>query len=441
VLTAETVHGTFFAPKAYEIDALNRLHEEHFGPILHVIRYPAGDLDDVLRSIHDSGYGLTFGLHSRINSTLNAIRQRLRVGNVYVNRNIVGAVVGVQPFGGEGLSGTGPKAGGPHYLYRFTSSKQTEVRKADADKTPASAPPATSRAFDVRWTSAPVIGGEVITGPMISVKTQGDADRTVGTVTLATTEHAERAMTLAAEARFQLDQIPATQRAHYLEQVTTQLPQDAENLKHLCHDEAGIPAEQSRQHIAHATALCRAYAEKTLKVFNAPVTLPGPTGELNTYSLHNRGVFLCIGGAQQPVLDLVGMIAAALAAGNAVIVLPTAKALLIGGRLFSYFKNAGFPDEALHFLPTQSDEILSFLIKDRRLAGVAQLGDSSSTYRLDKQIAAREGPLIPLVASLDDQADGGLFADPRNLYRFASERTLSINTAAAGGNASLYSME
>jgi RHH-type proline utilization regulon transcriptional repressor/proline dehydrogenase/delta 1-pyrroline-5-carboxylate dehydrogenase len=135
------------------------------------------------------------------------------------------------------------------------------------------------------------------------------------------------------------------------------------------------------------------------------------------------------------------MIAAALAAGNAVIVLPTAKALLIGGRLFSYFKDTGFPDEALHFLPTQSDALLSYLIKDRRLAGVAQVGDSHSTYRLDKQIAAREGPLIPLVASLDDQADGGLFADPRNLYRFATERTLSVNTAAAGGNASLYSME
>jgi RHH-type proline utilization regulon transcriptional repressor/proline dehydrogenase/delta 1-pyrroline-5-carboxylate dehydrogenase len=440
-LTAETVHGTFFAPKAYEIDALNRLHEEHFGPILHVIRYAAGDLDNVLQAIHDSGYGLTFGLHSRIDSTLNAIRQRLRVGNVYVNRNIIGAVVGVQPFGGEGLSGTGPKAGGPHYLYRFTSSKRTAVRKAGANKTPASAPPATPMVSDNRWTSAPVIGSEVVTGPMVSVNAQGDADRTVGTVTLATAEHAKRAMALAAEARFQLDQISATQRADYLEQAASRLLQDAENLKRLCQDEAGIPAEHGRQHIAHATALCRAYAEQTLKVFNAPLTLPGPTGELNTYSLHNRGVFLCIGGAQQPVLSLVGMSAAALAAGNAVIVLPTAKALLIGGRLFSYFKNAGFPDEAMHFLPTQSDAILSFLIKDRRLAGVAQLGDSPSAYWLDKQIAAREGPLIPLVASIDDQADGGLFADPQNLYRFATERTLSINTAAAGGNASLYSME
>ena len=440
-LTAETVHGTFFTPKAYEIDSLNRLQEEHFGPILHVIRYPAGDLDNVLQTIHDSGYALTFGLHSRIDSTMNHIRQRLRVGNIYVNRNIIGAVVGVQPFGGEGLSGTGPKAGGPHYLYRFTRSKRMEVKETDTAETPASGTQTTRIAAAGRWASAPVVGGEFVTGSMVSITAQGDASRTIGIVTLATAEYAERAMTLATQVRFQLDQIPATQRADYLEQAATQLLRDSENLKRLCQDEAGIPAEQTQQNFAHARALCRAYAEQTRKKFTDPLTLPGPTGEVNEYSLHNRGVFLCIGGDQQPVLSLVGMIAAALAAGNAVVVLPTKKALLLGGRIFSYFKNAGFPDEALHFLPAQSDKILSFLIKDRRLAGVAYVGDIHSTCLLDKHIAARTGPLIPLLASIDGQIDGGLFADPRNLYRFASERTLSVNTTAAGGNASLYSLE
>ena len=122
-----TRHGTFFAPRAYEIDSLSRLQREVFGPILHVIRWRAEDLDQVCESIANTGYGLTLGIHSRIDETIKRITSRLHVGNTYVNRNIIGAVVGVQPFGGEGLSGTGPKAGGPHYLYRFASERTLSV--------------------------------------------------------------------------------------------------------------------------------------------------------------------------------------------------------------------------------------------------------------------------------------------------------------------------
>ncbi|WP_300452189.1 bifunctional proline dehydrogenase/L-glutamate gamma-semialdehyde dehydrogenase PutA [Accumulibacter sp.] len=122
-----TRHGTFFAPRAYEIDSLSRLEREVFGPILHVIRWRAEDLDQVCAAIAATGYGLTLGIHSRIDETIQRITRRLHVGNTYVNRNIIGAVVGVQPFGGEGLSGTGPKAGGPHYLYRFASERTISV--------------------------------------------------------------------------------------------------------------------------------------------------------------------------------------------------------------------------------------------------------------------------------------------------------------------------
>jgi RHH-type proline utilization regulon transcriptional repressor/proline dehydrogenase/delta 1-pyrroline-5-carboxylate dehydrogenase len=118
-LTPECENGTFFAPVAFEIENLNQLTREVFGPVLHIIRYAANDLDKVVESINNTGYGLTLGIQSRIESTINTIRQRARVGNTYVNRNIIGAVVGVQPFGGENLSGTGPKAGGPHYLTRL----------------------------------------------------------------------------------------------------------------------------------------------------------------------------------------------------------------------------------------------------------------------------------------------------------------------------------
>ncbi len=119
--------GSFFAPRAYEIERLDQLEGEVFGPILHVIRYRADELDDVLDDINATGYGLTLGIHSRIEETIAHIHRRLRVGNTYVNRNQVGSVVGVQPFGGEGLSGTGPKAGGPHYLQRFTTERTLTI--------------------------------------------------------------------------------------------------------------------------------------------------------------------------------------------------------------------------------------------------------------------------------------------------------------------------
>jgi RHH-type transcriptional regulator, proline utilization regulon repressor / proline dehydrogenase / delta 1-pyrroline-5-carboxylate dehydrogenase len=126
-LPPETAHGTFFAPCAFEIDRLDRLAGEVFGPVLHVIRWRGDQLDQVLDQIAATGYGLTLGIHSRIDETVRAIERRARIGNIYVNRNMIGAVVGVQPFGGEGLSGTGPKAGGPHYLHRFAVERTISV--------------------------------------------------------------------------------------------------------------------------------------------------------------------------------------------------------------------------------------------------------------------------------------------------------------------------
>ena len=126
-LPGDAEHGTFFAPVAFEIDGLERLEREVFGPILHVIRYPAKRLDAVLEAVRNTHYGLTLGIHSRIDETIRHIHSAMPVGNVYVNRNMVGAIVGVQPFGGEGLSGTGPKAGGPHYLHRFAVERTLSV--------------------------------------------------------------------------------------------------------------------------------------------------------------------------------------------------------------------------------------------------------------------------------------------------------------------------
>ena len=124
--------GNYVAPHIFELPNADQLTEEVFGPILYVVRYRAERLDHVLRSIERSGYGLTLGIHSRIDDTVDAVIDRLSVGNVYVNRNMIGAVVGVQPFGGYGLSGTGPKAGGPHYLTRFATEQTVTVNTSAA---------------------------------------------------------------------------------------------------------------------------------------------------------------------------------------------------------------------------------------------------------------------------------------------------------------------
>ena len=122
-LGSQHTSGYFVPPCVYELQNAGELTREVFGPVLHVVRYRADKLAQVVDEINASGYGLTLGIHSRIQNTIDDICQRARVGNIYVNRNMIGAVVGVQPFGGEGLSGTGPKAGGPHYLTRLGNER------------------------------------------------------------------------------------------------------------------------------------------------------------------------------------------------------------------------------------------------------------------------------------------------------------------------------
>ncbi|MFO1282728.1 MAG: bifunctional proline dehydrogenase/L-glutamate gamma-semialdehyde dehydrogenase PutA [Burkholderiales bacterium] len=131
-LPAAGANGSFVAPTLVTLDRLDRLDREVFGPVLHVVEWEARDLDALVDAINARGYGLTLGVHSRIDATIAQIARRARVGNLYVNRNMIGAVVGVQPFGGEGLSGTGPKAGGPHTLARYAVERTLTVNTAAA---------------------------------------------------------------------------------------------------------------------------------------------------------------------------------------------------------------------------------------------------------------------------------------------------------------------
>lgn len=122
--------GSFFPPSLIELHSLSQLTQEVFGPVLHLIRYRESELDQVISAVNATGYGLTLGIHSRIEAVVNTIRQGVKVGNIYVNRNMIGAVVGVQPFGGTGLSGTGPKTGGPDYLRRFAIEQTVTTNTA-----------------------------------------------------------------------------------------------------------------------------------------------------------------------------------------------------------------------------------------------------------------------------------------------------------------------
>jgi RHH-type proline utilization regulon transcriptional repressor/proline dehydrogenase/delta 1-pyrroline-5-carboxylate dehydrogenase len=129
-LPASSANGTFVSPAAFEISSVSLLKREVFGPVLHVVRFAGDRIADVCAALNGTGYGLTLGLHTRIEQTAAEVRRLVRVGNIYVNRNQIGAVVGAQPFGGEGLSGTGPKAGGPHYLHRFATRPTRRPRAA-----------------------------------------------------------------------------------------------------------------------------------------------------------------------------------------------------------------------------------------------------------------------------------------------------------------------
>ncbi|MFN6005152.1 MAG: L-glutamate gamma-semialdehyde dehydrogenase, partial [Paracoccaceae bacterium] len=139
--------GTFIAPTVLSVRGIADMPREIFGPVLHIATFKASEIDQVIAAINATGYGLTFGLHSRIDDRVQRIVEGIRVGNTYVNSNQIGAVVGSQPFGGEGLSGTGPKAGGPHYLTRFTRSSTPEAAPDQATVTAAEV----SRALSAPW--------------------------------------------------------------------------------------------------------------------------------------------------------------------------------------------------------------------------------------------------------------------------------------------------
>jgi RHH-type proline utilization regulon transcriptional repressor/proline dehydrogenase/delta 1-pyrroline-5-carboxylate dehydrogenase len=314
-------HGTFVAPTVLEISSLSELTREVFGPVLHVLRYRRDELPQLIDQINATGYGLTLGIHSRIDETIDFIAHRARVGNLYVNRTIVGAVVGVQPFGGEGKSGTGPKAGGPLYLPRLQRNPSVNAVVAQTQRSDAQVPD-TALSSLLSWAEG-----------------QG-------------------------------------------------------------YDQVG--------------ALGAEYARATLLGKTLP--LPGPTGERNTLAFHARGVVLC---AASSTTGLLNQLAAALATGNAIAV--------------TYADAALIPAE----LPAEVGSRIRWLAQHERIDDAAQvfhlaLANTSLAPALRRMLAARAGALVPVIET-DERT-----AIP--LWRLVAEWAMSVNTTAAGGNASLMAM-
>ena len=366
--------GTYVVPTIIEIDALTRLQHEVFGPVLHVLRYRRDDLDDLIAAINATGFGLTLGVHSRIDETIARVTSQARVGNVYVNRNMIGAVVGVQPFGGEGKSGTGPKAGGPLYLRRLMACKA--VTRVDGcgghDQVGASA----SRGSDGHGL-APSMPAMPAPPPALQawLRRHGRAIDLVGA--------AVESMALSPSPD------PPRPGVSTVPTATTGLPPG-----HLL--------------------------------------LPGPTGERNSLWLAPRGSVLCL--ASSPAM-LLRQMEAACASGNHVL-LGMSTANLLEPTPTTVLRPVNAVDAAAS-CTTQADrhdEPWS-VVSDAAVGNAAcdaVLLDIGLADQWQEAFAAHEGSLLPCVLTDHDQA-----IDP---LRLVIERTLSINTAAAGGNAALMTL-
>ncbi|WP_303807486.1 trifunctional transcriptional regulator/proline dehydrogenase/L-glutamate gamma-semialdehyde dehydrogenase [Aeromonas rivipollensis] len=318
--------GTFVLPTLIELDSLDELGPEVFGPVLHLVRYPRAKLGELLAQINDSGYGLTLGVHTRIDETIAQVVNTAKVGNLYVNRNIVGAVVGVQPFGGEGLSGTGPKAGGPLYMYRLLGARPQEA-------------------------------------------------------------------------------------------VTSQLRQEQGATPQA---EAAKPALQALRGWASKqapalVALCDRYGELALSGLTQ--LLVGPTGERNSYSLLPRERVLSLA---EDKTDLLAQLAACLAVGTQVLWQDNAqnRTLL-----------ASLPSEVQGRIQLVADWANSDIGFDALL----HHGDSDQLREVAKLAAARAGAIVGVHGLHRGETD-------IPLERLLIEHALSVNTAAAGGNASLMTI-
>jgi RHH-type proline utilization regulon transcriptional repressor/proline dehydrogenase/delta 1-pyrroline-5-carboxylate dehydrogenase len=369
----------FFIPRLYEISDLSVLVKEVFGPIVHIVRYKASELENVIDQINGTGFGLTMGIHTRIEEKSRYLAARSRAGNVYVNRNMIGAVVGVQPFGGRGLSGTGPKAGGPMYLTRLVKDKLTV---ADVVLTNEQSATLNNEIEECKINSASV----------------------------------ERQLKNAKADEVKWGFTPVNNKVSILRQLLAQLSSNKVVL---------AQEEQLAQTLVDARTQLLLIEKKIAN----PTVLPGPTGESNILHLESRGTVACLRCADTPFNFWMISVISALAAGNCVVALVDNQYLSEAQAINSLLTQAGLPANVfqvvkLGHLPT--------LITNPHLAGAVVDNASPLKKLIGETLAARSGAILPLITAY---TNSGLFD------RLVTEKTVTIDTTAAGGNASLMTME
>ncbi|MCF7980974.1 MAG: bifunctional proline dehydrogenase/L-glutamate gamma-semialdehyde dehydrogenase PutA [Pseudomonadales bacterium] len=373
-LTEECARGTFFAPRLYEIKYIHQLKEEVFGPVVHLIRYQAADLEEVFNAINSTGYGLTFGVHSRIQTMANEAIGKVKAGNIYINRNIIGAMVGVQPFGGQGLSGTGPKAGGPFYLYRLMRQLPSGVNRGAAVQLP--------KQIDrnIRGFAQPLS------------RLQANFDDW------------HRRLVI--------------QRSDLLNAVIDAV------------SSTDIGSELHGQLQPY-----RIVAEEIIRRQQSPMTLTGPTGETNQLFYESRGVLLSLSlnKDKKPCMAFMTQVLAALLAGNTVLHLALVEDTCIEllTRLINQINiNNNNIIEAIPISLCEED--LHQLIQQNEIAGVLVQSNEEGVQWLNRMLRQRTGAQLPLITET---------SEPLLSKRLLLEKVVSTNTTAAGGNASLLTID
>lgn len=249
----------------------------------------------------------------------------------------------------------------------------------------------------LEYLATPIVGGQAATGAARRVENPATG-ALIGRVVNADARACEQALELAVAAQPAWDRCSGEQRALCLERAADLLEEETVALMGLIVREAGRTLDDALAEVREAVDFCRYYAQQGRRGFAAPASLPGPTGEVNELSLHGRGVFLCISPWNFPLAICVGQVAAALLAGNAVLAKPAEQTPLIAHRAVKLLHRAGVPTGVLHLLPGDGPVVGSALVADERVSGVAFTGSTETARRINRRLAAREGPIVPLIA-------------------------------------------
>jgi RHH-type proline utilization regulon transcriptional repressor/proline dehydrogenase/delta 1-pyrroline-5-carboxylate dehydrogenase len=260
-----------------------------------------------------------------------------------------------------------------------------------------------AKAAEKGWQAAPLIGGAAQGRKGRAVLNPADHRQQVGEVVEAGAEEVEKALARAARAAPDWDATPAEQRARCLDGMADLMEQNTAELMALCVREAGKSVPDAIAEVREAVDFCRYYAARARADFGRPQVLPGPTGERNEIALHGRGVFVCISPWNFPLAIFTGQVAAALAAGNAVIAKPAEQTPMIGALAVSLLHRAGVPGDVLHLLPGDGPTVGGPLTADERIAGVAFTGSTEVARLINQTLAKRNGPIVPLIAETGGQ--------------------------------------